>query len=171
MRYASKASFVERMEREHARFLDRAEAIGEERFEEPGVWGDGWTVKDLFAHLTAWEQLFLAWHREGRAGRMPAMPAPGYKWNETPRLNRDIQAAHADDSWGAVRGAFDRSYRQIARLVASLDEEDVLEAGRFAWTGKKALTTYLGANTASHYATAAKILQRWTRGTSRPRRR
>jgi hypothetical protein len=34
---------------------------------------------------------------------------------------------------------------------------------RFAWTGKNPLTTYLGANTCSHYRTATKILKRWLR--------
>jgi hypothetical protein len=34
---------------------------------------------------------------------------------------------------------------------------------KFASTGKNPLTTYLGANTCSHYRTATKILKRWLR--------
>lgn len=151
------------MRREHARFLETAASIPEDRYDEPGVWGEGWTVKDLFAHLTAWEGLFMGWRRDGEAGRAPSMPAEGYKWNETPRLNHDIWARHKDDAWGEVRGAFDRSYEEICAFVDALPGRDLLEPGRFAWTGKHALVTYLGANTASHYATASKILRRWIR--------
>ncbi|MBZ0171777.1 MAG: ClbS/DfsB family four-helix bundle protein, partial [Phycisphaerales bacterium] len=40
-------------------------------------------------------------------------------------------------------------------------EAELLEPGRFAWTGRYPLTTYLGANTASHYAAGSKILRRY----------
>lgn len=167
MRYASKAGFVDRMEAEHNRFIELAGAIGRARFAEPGVWGEGWTIKDLFAHLTAWEQMFLDWHRVGLAGETPAMPAPGYRWNETPRLNRAIWAAYKDEPWGSVAATFDRSYDEICALVAELSEAELLEEGRFSWTGKHPLTTYLGANTASHYAAGSKILRRFARTKNR----
>lgn len=163
MKYASKAAFVERMETEHDRFLGMAESIGKDHFGKPGVWGEGWTIKDLFAHLTAWEQMFLGWHHAGLSGETPAMPARGYKWNETPRLNHAIWAEHRDEPWPAVAAAFDDTYDEVCVLVEGLSGGDLLEPGRFAWTGKYPLTTYLGANTASHYAAARRILERWRR--------
>ncbi len=163
MKYTSKPAFVERMHAEHERFLTIAASIPRTRYDEPGVWGEGWTVKDLFAHLTEWEQMFLVWYNAGLAGDKPDMPASGYKWNETPRLNYDIWAKHKDVSWRTVRARFDRSYEQMEQLVASLSERQLLEPGQFAWTGKSPLTTYLGANTASHFAAASKILKRWMR--------
>jgi hypothetical protein len=163
VKYASKSAFVERMEAEHERFLALAASIPRARYDEPGVWGEGWTIKDLFAHLTEWEQMFLGWHREGLAGTKPDMPAPGYKWNETAKLNHEIWAKHKDVSYRTVRTRFDRSYAQMRELVDGLTEPELLEPGRFAWTGKHPLTTYLGANTASHYSAASKILKRWIR--------
>lgn len=68
MKYTSKTAFVERMHAEHARFLSLAASIPRARYDEPGVWGEGWTVKDLFAHLTEWEQMLLAWYNAGLAG-------------------------------------------------------------------------------------------------------
>lgn len=163
MKYASKAAFVERMHAEHDKFLEVAASIPLDRYDEPGVWGDGWTVKDLFAHLTAWEALFLGWYRDGAEGKTPAMPAPGYKWNQTRDLNHEIWEAHKDEPWDEARASFDRSFGEVRTLVDGLSEQDLLEPERFAWTGKHPLTTYLGANTASHYATATKILGRWIR--------
>ena len=163
MKYQSKNHFTERTETEHNRFLEIAGSIGKRNFEQPGVWGEGWTIKDLFAHLTAWEQLFLGWHRTGLEGKMPTLPAPGYKWNETPRLNHAIWLAHKDESWRSVSVAFDRSFDTIHSLIDGLSEPDLLQPGRFDWTGKHPLVTYLGANSASHYAAGCKILTRWTR--------
>ncbi|USN98918.1 MAG: ClbS/DfsB family four-helix bundle protein [Phycisphaeraceae bacterium] len=167
MRYASKADFVARMESEHDGFLELAESIGKHRFDEPGVWGKGWTIKDLFAHLTAWERMFLGWHREGLAGRRPQMPAPGFKWNELPKLNHSIWKEHKNEAWEAVAEAFDESYEEMEAFVAGLSERDLLEPGRFAWCTRYPLTTYLGANTASHYGAAIRILRRWVRDQAR----
>ena len=50
---------------------------------------------------------------------------------------------------------------RIVRIVESLPEEALLRPGRFEWTGKNGLVTYLGANTASHYRFAVKVLKRW----------
>ncbi|MEO1009312.1 MAG: ClbS/DfsB family four-helix bundle protein [Planctomycetota bacterium] len=166
MKYASKADFVDRMHREHTRFLGTAAKIPEHRYDKPGVWGKDWTVKDLFAHLTAWEGLFFGWHEAGLRGQTPAMPADGYKWNQTPQLNEAIWRAHEADPWHEVRNAFDRSFERVCVFVDDLDERDLLEPGRFEWTGKHPMVSYFGANTASHYASATKILQRWIRAQS-----
>jgi hypothetical protein len=53
---------------------------------EPGVVGE-WLVKDVFAHLIEWEQMVLGWYRAKLRCEIPAMPAPGHKWNQTPQLN------------------------------------------------------------------------------------
>ena len=161
MKYTSRQHFTDRVDAEHERFLELAEAIGRDHFETPGVSGDNWTIKDLFAHLTEWERMFLRWHREGLQGKSPALPAPGYRWNETPELNRAIQRHYADTPWESVAESFDASYDDIDALLRTLSAADLFEPARFAWTGKHRLITYLGANTASHYATAANILKRW----------
>jgi hypothetical protein len=163
MRYESKDHLLAAIEREHQRFLALARTIPEHRYDEPGVWGDGWTVKDLFAHLTAWEQLFLSWYRHGSSGTRPAMPAPGFTWRQTPALNRQIWDEHRDSAWADVRSDFEASFEEVRRLAESLSEEELLEPGHFSWTRRNPLVTYLGANTASHYRTAAKILKRWLR--------
>jgi len=164
MKYAAKREFVDRVHAEHNRFLALADEIGADRFNDPGVWGEGWNVKDLSAHLTEWEHMFLSWHRAGLAGETPNMPAPGYKWNETPRLNLAIREKHKNAPWTAVRAGFDRSFAEITALIDTLSEHDILEPGRFAWTGRNALITYPGANTASHDAAGRKILKRHIKG-------
>jgi hypothetical protein len=111
--------------------------------------------------------MFLRWYREGRKGSRPVLPAPGFKWSETPALNREIWRKHHRKSSAQVREAFDASYAEILLVAKSISPRSLLAPGGHAWTGKSPLATYLGANTSSHYRTAAKIIRRWTRASSR----
>ena len=163
MRYRSKRELIDDISSEHGSLVTMLEEVPEALWNEPGVWGDGWTVADLVAHLTEWHRLFLGWFDEGRNGGTPAMPAPGFKWNETPRLNRAIQAKHRDRPLPEIRREFEGTHREVLDLARHVPEADLLESGRFPWTGKNALVTYLGANTASHYRFAQKVLKRWSR--------
>jgi len=161
MKFTSKSELIDKIEKEHQILLGLANSIPRPRYREEGVWGDDWTIQDLFAHLTEWEQMFLSWYREGREGGKPALPAPGYKWNQTPELNRAIWRKHRRKSLRKVLGEFDASYDEILSLVRKLSSAELRTPGHFAWTGKHALTTYLAPNTCSHYRTATKILKRW----------
>ena len=100
------------------------------------MWGDGWTVTDLVAHLSEWQLMFLRWYEDGLRGAAPKMPSPGYKWNETPKLNRAIWAKHRFRSAGAIRADFDTGFNRILKIVEALSPEQLLAAGDFRWTGK-----------------------------------
>lgn len=161
MKYESKKALIAQIEGEHATLVELVDSIPPKLRESPGVWGDGWNVKDLLAHLTEWEQMFLRWHRDGTVGKTPDMPAKGYKWNEIRALNRAIREKHKDVSWRRVRTAFDASYQEVLALAKKRTENQLLSPGQFAWTKKYPLTTYLGANSCSHYRFAIKALRRW----------
>ena len=173
MRYESKAALFTAIATEHSALCKQLDAIPVARWSVHGVWGDGWTVKDLVAHLAEWQAMFLSWHADGVKGIAPSMPAPGYKWSETPRLNRDIRAKHREDSAAIARAAFEDGYRRILETVKRLSQEELLLAGHFAWTGECPLSTYLGANSASHYRFGTRVLKRWQtrKGTGRVAKR
>lgn len=111
--------------------------------------------------------MFLRWYREGTGGTHPALPAPGYKWNQTPELNQAIWHKHRQKSTKRVLEEFDASYDEILSLVRALPAKKLLTPGIFAWTGKHPLTTYLAPNTCSHYRVATKILKRWLKAQRR----
>lgn len=161
MKFDSKDEWIASIETEHQRFVDLVETIPRDRYLEEGVWGDGWNIRDLLAHLTEWERMFLTWYRVGLVGGQPEMPAKGFKWNQTPELNRKIWEKFRLKPVDDARADFETSFEEIFSLAQELTAEELLTPGQFAWTGKNPLTTYLGANTTSHYRTAAKILKRW----------
>lgn len=168
MKYASKRDLLADIEKEFRALTDLLEGIPEDRFGDPGVWGDDWSINDLVAHLAEWHRLFLGWFRAGSAGEKPSLPAPGYKWNETPKLNHDIWRRHRGRPTAELRGELDATHAEVRQLAARLSPDELFDPGRFSWTGKNALVTYLGANTASHYRFAGKVLRRWLKGPGSP---
>ncbi|HEX6187394.1 MAG TPA: ClbS/DfsB family four-helix bundle protein [Pyrinomonadaceae bacterium] len=161
MKYQSKAELIGDIRAQYELFSARLEAIPKSRWREPGVWGNGWTITDLVAHLAEWQFMFLSWYEAGRKGETPEMPAPGYKWNETPKLNRAIWARHRFRPADAIRAEFDGEFRLILEIIEALSPEQLLTPGHFRWTGKNPLATYLAPNTASHYRFALKVIERW----------
>ena len=161
MKFVSKEQLLEQIEDEHDRFLQLLASVPNSRRRESGVWGDGWSVQDLVAHLMEWHLMFLRWYREGCEGGAPVLPAPGYKWNQTPELNRAIWRKHRGTASARIMQEFDRSYREIRAVVIDLPPAALLAPGHFGWTGKYPLTTYLAPNTSSHYRFATRILRRW----------
>ncbi|MCA1788944.1 MAG: hypothetical protein LC667_03520 [Thioalkalivibrio sp.] len=51
MRYKSKQALLDDVRTEHDLLCARLAAIPMVRWRESGVWGDGWTLSDLVAHL------------------------------------------------------------------------------------------------------------------------
>ena len=168
MKYQSKQALIADIQTQHDLLCERLHEIPKSRGREPGVWGDGWTLTDLVAHLAEWQFMFLTWYEDGLKGVTPKMPSPGYKWNETPKLNRAIWAKHRFRSVGAVRAEFDSGFSRIVGIVEALAPEQLLVPGHFCWTGKNSLGTYLAPNTASHYRFALKVIKRWLHGGTRP---
>ena len=161
MKHSSKEELLACIEREHSALLALLRAVPRPRCKEPGVWGDEWTVHDLVTHLTEWQQMLRRWFEEGRDGLRPEVPAPGFKWNETPALNRAIQRRYADQPVGTALKKFAASCDTLHALARELTPFELLEPGHFAWTGKLPLMTYFAANTCSHYHFASKVLKRW----------
>lgn len=157
MRYASKGDLLIDIRAQHDSLSAHLDEIPGVRYTEKGVWGENWTLKDLIAHLAEWQRMLLSWFEDG------PMPAKGYKWNETPKLNRMIGSKHRTRSLAAVRRDFETGYRQIVARVESLSEEQLFAPGHFSWTRQNALVTYVGANTASHYRFAIRVIKRWLR--------
>jgi hypothetical protein len=166
MRYRSKQALLDDLRTEHDLLCARLAAIPKVRWHESGVWGDGWTMSDLVAHLAEWQRLFLGWYEDGLRGATPQMPAAGYKWSQTPALNRAIWEKYRSRSQAAVQADFDAGYSRIVQILEALSPEQLLESGHYEWTGKHPLTTYIGPNTASHYLFSIKVIRRWLKGTA-----
>jgi len=161
VKYATKEALLRDIDEQYSDLQQLLGGVPASQYKEPDVWGEGWTVHDLIAHLLAWQKLFLAWYGTGQRNDVVRMPAPGYTWSETPRLNRDIWCEYRDVPTTDVQTEFAATHIELRRLAGASTPEALLVPGQFAWTGRSTLATYLAANTASHYRFAVRVLRRW----------
>ena len=117
-------------------------------------------IRDVLAHLHHWHLLMLGWSREGMRGEKPAMPAEGYSWSETPRLNREIQEKYRFLELSEARRLLGESFLEVRGLVEQHTEDELFEKRRYPWTGSTSLGAYLISNTSSHYHWAYKLIRK-----------
>jgi uncharacterized protein (TIGR03083 family) len=123
--------------------------------------GNGWSIKDLLAHIAAWESLALGWIAAGVRGENPAVPAPGLTWDDLDRLNAQIYAANRDRSRAEVQAEAQRSYAAFLVLVESLSEPDIVEPGRFTWAKGGNIVGPIAANSYEHYQEHGDEIRAW----------
>lgn len=160
MKFKDKADFLNTVDLEWNRFLELLKSLDAADREKPGVWGDGWTVKDMMAHIHEWHNMVLLWHKQGQKGPVE-MPAPGYKWSETPALNHAIYERYHSTSAAEAEKKMKATHKKLYDLAVSLSEKQLLEPAQFAWCGKNAITTYMAAAIISHYRWGQKKIKDW----------
>ncbi len=164
-RPTSKVALTEAANRELAALQDEVAALTPEQMTEPDIVGP-WSVKDTFAHLTEWHQLALGWYEAGLRGEQPKLPAPGFKWNQTPALNAQIYEQYRDRPLDDVMGSFERSHAATMDVINALSNEVLFGPSQYAWTGKNTLGTYFVSTTSSHYLWARKEIRKGRRASA-----
>ncbi|MEQ8352651.1 MAG: ClbS/DfsB family four-helix bundle protein [Leptospiraceae bacterium] len=160
MKFKDKADFLSTVELEWNRFSTLLDELSDEEMMDNTVWGEGWNVRDMMAHIHEWHNMVLIWHRDGQKGSVE-MPAPGYKWSETPRLNHDIYEKYRDMSLAEAEKKMKSTHKKLLKLAEGLTETQLLQPAQFAWCGKNAITTYLAGAIISHYRWGQKKLKDW----------
>jgi len=156
----SKNELLTDIQTAHRRLERTLDGLSETELTRPGVVGK-WSVKDVLAHLTAWEQLFLSWYDSGLGGRTPENLPVGMSRKAIDALNQEIFVQYRDKPSYEVLAEFRASYQRVLAVVQAVTEEDLFTAGRFAWTGKLALVDYAAGNTCNHYDWARAKIHAW----------
>ncbi len=117
-------------------------------------------IRDVLAHLHDWHLMMLRWYDLGMAGEKPDMPAKGFSWKDTPKLNQAIWEKHQSVDLAEVRKLLEKSHRDVHRLVEAHTDEELFEKKRYPWTGSTSLGAYLVSSTSSHYDWAYKLIKK-----------
>lgn len=158
-RPTSKQDLLKAIEKERGALEAFLEPLTSEQMIRPGIVGE-WSVKDVLAHLIEWEQMCLGWYRAGLRGEDPALPAPGFKWNQTPALNQQIYEKHRERPLKEILEAFQVSHREILEVIHSLSNEKLFERDQYPWTKKNTLGAYMVSATSSHYLWARRAMKK-----------
>lgn len=124
---------------------------------------DDWTVKDLLAVRAWWTENVVDWIEGGRRGETPVTPAEGYRWKETPRLNKDIVKTARRESYHSVRGRLEQGYSRVLSQIDALSDKELLQVGIFEWAGKYPISRWISLNTVRQYTTARTFIRRAVR--------
>ncbi|MEZ4594372.1 MAG: ClbS/DfsB family four-helix bundle protein [Chloroflexota bacterium] len=165
-RPTSKTDLLIAIEKERTALESYLETLTDEQLCAPGMVGE-WSAKDVLAHLVAWEQMCLGWHYAGLRGETPELPAPGFKWNQTPQLNQQIYEKYRDSSLAEIMARFQTSHQEILWVIEGLTNETLFTAGQMAWTGKNTLGAYFVSATSSHYLWARNEIRKGVKARER----
>ena len=158
-RPTNKTDLLAAIDQERGALETFLETLTPEQMVATGVVGE-WSVKDVLAHLIEWEQMLLGWYRAGLQGEIPALPAPGYKWNQTPQLNQMIFEKHRHRRLSEVMEQFHASHQEILTVIRALSNEELFTVGRYVWTQGNTLGAYFVSATSSHYLWARKEIRK-----------
>jgi hypothetical protein len=145
---------------ERRRLEKNLSVLSAEDMIQPGVTGT-WSIKDILAHLVAWEKLFLDWYSTGLEGCSTATTPVGMCQSAMDALNQQIYDRNQWRSLNDVLAEFHTSFQQIVTMIEAIPEEDMFVHGRFKWTGKLTLADYIAGNTCNHYAWAKSQIRKW----------
>lgn len=120
------------------------------------------SVKDVLAHIAAWERRCVGWIETGLHGETPSLPEAGYEWEDIDGLNEKTFQENLDRSLQDVLADSHQAYELLLAEVHRLSEADLTEPRRFAWTeGGTSLVPYVAANSYEHYHEHAEQIREW----------
>ena len=129
---------------------------------------DDWSVKDVLAVRAWWAERVVDWIEAGQRGESPPLPAAGYTWSDTPRLNADIVERSKKEPYERVRARLKAAHERVLTASDSLDDTELLEPGVFDWAGKWPISRWLSINTARQYTTARTYVRRASKRLASP---
>ena len=155
----SKEQLLKDILTERRRLEKNLSVLSAEDMIRPGVTGT-WSVKDILAHLIAWERLFLDWYSTGIRGCRPAVTPVGMSQKTIDALNQQIYVKNQTRSLDDILAEFHASYQEIITIIETIPEEDMFIHGRYSWTDKLTLADYIAGNTCNHYAWAKSQIRK-----------
>lgn len=141
---------VEKLEKAWAAFQDSFAGLSEAQMTEPGVTGE-WSVKEILAHVTAWEEealKSLPVILEG--GRLPRYSV---LYGGIDAFNEQMTEQKRKLSLADVLGEMEQTHRRLVALIRQAPEEAVTTETRYR--RRLRLDTY------SHYPIHEVAIREW----------
>ena len=99
---------------------------------------NGWSIKDLIAHLMAWQEVTLTRLEAAHRNQEPTFP----KWlagqspeseEELHRFNARIFGIHRARPWSLVHRDWRAGFAKVLELAESIPYRDLTEPRRYPW--------------------------------------
>ncbi len=146
---ATKAQMLKDIRAERQKLEDALQGLTDADMAKTAAAGE-WSVKDILAHIAAWEKSFLKWYQAGLRGEKQVMP----EWSKPgvlDAINKDIYERNLNRQLADVKKEFYASYKLVFKTVQQIPEGDMFTPAKYDWTGKSTLANYIWSNTGEHY--------------------
>jgi len=126
-----------------------------------------WSIKDVIAHLWAWQQRSIARLEAARLNREPEFPTwppeldPESEDN-TDDMNAWMYESYRDQPWSKVHQNWRAGFLRFLELATAISERDLLDAGRYPWLKGHPLAFVLLASY-DHHQEHLETLLAWLR--------
>ena len=119
-----------------------------------------WSVKDILAHISAWER--LACDRIQAALSGESLKFPIIKGDtDVDRFNAKVYAKNKDQSLDDVMKEYHDSHQDFLDLIETLQDDFLTSPLPFDWAGKLTAQVMISANTHWHYLEHAESISKW----------
>lgn len=128
---------------------------------------NGWSVKDLTAHLMAWQQVSVARLEAAQKDKEPVFP----RWlagarPEEAEADVDLFNARIDDTyqsqpWPWVHRQWRDGFVRCLTVAAAIPEEDVSDTKKYPWLKDHALLEVLQGTYEHHHKDHLQLLLAW----------
>src|SRR5512140_2634971 len=153
----SRSELLDRICAERMAFEATLARLSPDQFLQAGVQG-AWSVKDILAHVSAWERRMVGWMDEALAGKVPALPQTD---EEVDALNALSYAEDRDKPLDRVMAESLRSSDEAYQVAQAAAPEDLEQADRFPWRQGVGLWRMVAANTWWHYREHGETIRAW----------
>lgn len=113
---------------------------------------DNWSIKDIVAHVCAWDRYMIAWLEGDARGELPELPAPDMGEADIDRFNARAYTEWRDEPFDEVLAEFAASFAPFIERTEAIPEEVLLDSNRLTWTGAMPLWHHVAATSYWHYA-------------------
>jgi hypothetical protein len=139
----NKQRIISALDQVFHRWQELIASLSQEQIEQPLI-PSQCTLKDVMAHLWAWQQGSVARAQAALKDVYPDYPdwwkACGPDPNEdVDRTNVYIFAANKDKDWENVLKNWKEQFTHYLELLRQIPEADLMQRGRYAWMGTYAL--------------------------------
>lgn len=123
----------------------------------------GWSIKDVMAHLWAWQQISIARVEAGVRNREPEYPQwivnNVEHWEEdADRVNAWTFETQHDKQWAEIYQNWKNGFTQFLTLGNQISEQDLLDSDRYAWLNGYSLAFILVASYEHHQEHFEKLV-------------
>lgn len=132
------------------RGVDEAELL-----RRPGPQED-WSVKDLIAHLTYWEQ-----HMINNVKMLLKGESPEYVSDNLDAINARVFEDNKDRSLADIQADYERSLGEVIAQIEAMSEDDIYNPQKFTWTKGESLVPMIAGDTYEHYQDHIDDVRKW----------